>query len=179
MRNQKGFTLTELLCVVGILGILAAIALPTFMRVIGNFRVSSAVIQLTLQGGASRIDAIASGGTPKTLCAGNSDKGIRYRSITGTGCDAVEDWQYIKGGVAVDLENSTLRSVSGLAGHGDGSDRIYRLSFADTRGGLGGSYGQLGKLVVKHPWTDKRKCVVLSHVDGRFDIREDRRCMRR
>lgn len=177
-NNQNGFTLTELLCSILLIGILSGIALPTFMRIIGNVRVSMAVNQLTLNGGKSRYDAIGES-HPNTLCATNGEDEIKFQTIRGTNCDEITSWQSIPGKVQIDLENSTLRNVAGIAGNSDTSNRIYRLSFADTRAGLGGSYGQLGKLVVRHPWTSKRKCLVLSHVDGRNDIREDRRCLRR
>lgn len=178
MRSNKGFTLTELLCSLTILSILLSIALPTFMRIIGNVRVSMAVNQLTLNGGKSRYDTIGEGGSPNTLCARNADDKIEFQTIYGTDCDSLTSWQTIGGGVAIDTTNSTLRSVRGVAGHGSGSDRIYRLSFADTAAGLGASYGQLGKLVISHPWTPKRKCFVLSHIDGKNDIREGKACLR-
>lgn len=38
MRNERGFTLVEVLAVIVILGIVAAIAVPTFGKVIGNVR---------------------------------------------------------------------------------------------------------------------------------------------
>lgn len=174
--NNCGFTLTELVCSVFLIGIISAVAIPTMMRLIGNVKVSTAITELTLHGGKSRYDSI--GESPNTLCAKNDKNGILYQNITGTDCDSVTSWQSINS-VNIDTTHSTLRTVRGVAGNSGGKDPIYRLSFADTDAGYGASYGQLGKLVVSHPWTPKRKCLVLSHVDGRNDIREGNKCLKK
>lgn len=175
--NNSGFTLTELVCSVLLIGTLSAIAIPTMMRLIGNVKVSMAITELTLHGGKSRYDSIGES-SPNTLCAKNDKNGILYQNITGTDCDSVTSWQSISN-VKIDTKNSTLRTVRGVAGNSGGKDPIYRLSFADTDAGYGASYGQLGKLVIQHPWTPKQKCLVLSHVNGRNDIREDNKCLKK
>jgi len=177
-RNDEGYSLTELLVSMAIVGILAAIATPILVRIIGDFRVSAAIAEVRAATRVSRYDAMT-GQKPRTLCAGNSSVGLKYLSIEGRDCDDITtSWNEIKS-VKVDLEHSTLRSVKGFAGNSQDEDRIYRLSYANTRGGYGGSYGQLGKLVVTHPWTPNRKCIVLSRVNGFTDIREGKACLRR
>lgn len=43
IRNKKGFTLVELLIVIAVLGIIAAIAVPRFTGVLGNVRTNAEI----------------------------------------------------------------------------------------------------------------------------------------
>jgi prepilin-type N-terminal cleavage/methylation domain-containing protein len=45
--NRSGFTLVELMIVVAIVGVLAAVAIPTFMDYLGRTKQTEAVLQLT------------------------------------------------------------------------------------------------------------------------------------
>jgi type IV pilus assembly protein PilA len=73
MKNQKGFTLIELMIVVAIIGILAAVAIPAYQ----DFQVRSRVSELMAAGGACKT-AVAEfyqsnqnsfAGIPGALCA--------------------------------------------------------------------------------------------------------------
>ena len=103
------------------------------------------------------------------------DGRIEVAKIPSDDCERVSEWQSLTAGVGIDTANSTLRRVSGVGGN-DGT--IYRVSWADTRGGLGGSWGQLGRLTLTAEGTTDKRCLFLFRVDGSWDIREDNRCQR-
>jgi hypothetical protein len=105
----------------------------------------------------------------------STERRIEVARIQGDNCESVDQWQSLTAGVGIDTDNSTLRTVTGVAGNGG---TIYRVSWADTRGGLGGSWGQLGRLVLVAEGTTAKKCLFLFRTDGTWDIREDNRCQR-
>ena len=91
-NNKKGFTLIELMIVVAIIGILAAVAIPAYQDYIARAQVSEAVILLT--GTKSHVSeythqknivpSLAEIG--KAKWAGNADAGAKYvQSLTITG----------------------------------------------------------------------------------------------
>jgi len=57
------------------------------------------------------------------------------------------------------------------------SETIYRASWGDTREGLGGSWGQLGRITLVAAGTPDKRCLFLFRVDGSWDIRQDNRCV--
>lgn len=59
--RQRGFSLTELMMVIGIVGILTAVALPSFTETIRRYRVSSARDGLVASINFARIEAIRNG----------------------------------------------------------------------------------------------------------------------
>lgn len=176
-RSEAGFTLFETAMVLILLGILAAIALNSLIAFIDWVRLSAATFELSQQWKVTRLDATGSGQTPTSLCMTEFNPGqIQYAQIRGDECESVASWQALTPGVSIDTANSTLRTVAGPAGNGG---TIYRVSWADTRGGMGGSWGQLGRLVLTAKRTAAKKCLFLFDTDGSWNIREDRQCQRR
>jgi Tfp pilus assembly protein FimT len=168
--------LTETLLAFILLGILLALALVFLASFLAWVRLNLAAAELAYQWKYTRLSATGSGARPHSLCmveAGREQ--IQYAQVQGDECERITHWQSLTRGVKIDTSNSTLRTVSGPAGNGG---TIYRVSWADTQGGLGGSWGQLGRLVLIAPGTRHKKCLFLFAVDGSWNIREDRRCDR-
>lgn len=80
-QAQAGFTLTELIIVIGIVAILMAIASPSFERIMKTNRIATEATQFVGDLQYARSEAIRQGG-PVTLCP----------STTGTSCTGGLNW---------------------------------------------------------------------------------------
>lgn len=153
-----------------------AIALSIFSRLVAWSKLNIATFELSQQWKVTRLDATGSGSQPLSLCMSELTSGqIYYAQIEGDECETVTQWMALTKDVSIDKANSTLRTVAGIAGNGG---LIYRVSWADTRGGLGGSWGQLGRLVLIAGGTSAKKCLFLFSTEGDWNIREDHKCDR-
>jgi prepilin-type N-terminal cleavage/methylation domain-containing protein len=175
MKHQNGYTLTELLVTIVLVTILLVITLFFLSRFLADRRLDIAMFELSQQWKIARFDATGNGNTPTALCMREMSSRIEIAKIEGDRCETVDRWQPLTAGVVIDESNSTLRRVSGVAGN---SGQIYRVSWADTRGGLGGSWGQLGRITFIAPGTPDKKCLFLFNTDGSWNIRENRNCGR-
>jgi Tfp pilus assembly protein FimT len=175
-NSESGVTLSEILITLVLAGVLLALSLSTCYRLMAWMRLSIVTFELSQQWKTTRYQVMGEGATPLSLCMTENEKEqIQIAQIQGDECEKATSWQTLTRGVGIDENNSTLRKVSGVAGN---NGTVYRASWADTRGGLGGSWGQLGRITLIASGTPDKRCLFLFRVDGSWDIREDTRCDR-
>jgi prepilin-type N-terminal cleavage/methylation domain-containing protein len=172
--REKGHTLTELLVVIVIIGILATISWQTFHDILAKVRLNAAIMQLSQWFKHTRWQATDDDYLPDTLCITEDNQRVKIKPVYDrSDCSTGGIWHNLPPGVLISTANSTLRTSNKLSGNG-GS--IYRVSWADTDAGLGASWGQLGKIVL----TAGRytRCVVLFNINGDWEVRDGNKCLR-
>jgi prepilin-type N-terminal cleavage/methylation domain-containing protein len=167
---NTGLTLLELMITLVLMGILLLLAFSMMSGFIAWSRLNIATFQLSQQWKTTRYNATGQGEQPTSVCMAELlQEQIQYTQIQGGNCALATQWFFLPQGVSIDQNNSTLLMVNGI---------YYRASWADTRGGLGGSWGQLGRIVLISPRISAKKCLFLYRVDGSWNIRENGRCNR-
>ncbi|MHA3055590.1 pilin [Acinetobacter sp. ANC 4633] len=109
MNAQKGFTLIELMIVVAIIGILAAIAIPAYQTYVARSQVSSALSEITsVKPGYE--DKLNSG----TAIVKLSD--IGFNATTSAACSAYGATNYDATGAATNAITCTLAGTPAISG---------------------------------------------------------------
>ncbi|PWB27048.1 pilin [Stenotrophomonas sp. SPM] len=116
MKNQKGFTLIELMIVVAIIAILAAIALPAYQDYVSKSKVTAALADISSHKTQFEME-VSEGRTPTLASSGfqaNNTGACSTIAVAGTGitCTIRDPGTRIGAGaqIALNYSNSTVAS---------------------------------------------------------------------
>lgn len=109
MRNDRGLTLVEMMVVIGVFGLLAAISAPSFFSYLRSNRLETSVNRLAADLQMARSTAISNGRVIQFVAAGNG-----YR-ITDTTTGTVLVDRALESGVALTADDSTRFFPWGMA----------------------------------------------------------------
>ncbi len=135
--GRRGFTLTELLVVIGIIGLMLALVLPAFTGLGRSAGMNSAVMQVRTTLALARQWAIttrqstyvvfADGATVSAAAATERDKAYRAFAVWGSGqTNYIKEWVTLAPGVVITSD------TSGFPGSGHG-DNVLAPSGSNTR----------------------------------------------
>ncbi len=122
MKKQAGFTLIELMIVVAIIGILAAIALPAYQQYTGKARFSEVI--LATSGVKSSIEVCAQDNNGLATCDATDNGGIATAATRGSGGANVAS-------VAVADDTAVITATAAVGGGLNGETYVLTPAYAN------------------------------------------------
>ena len=120
-KAQQGFTLIELMIVIAIIGILAAIALPAYQNYVTRAQVSEVLVAASSARADVSEDASVRGGLPTTLEFSPQDQSSRFVegiAWTSAGGDTTGDITVTSQNLSNDAEGNIILRASYISGTG-------------------------------------------------------------
>jgi len=156
-KSKKGFTLIELMIVVAIIGILAAIAIPNFLRFQLKSKTSEAKVNLAAIRTAEESYLAEFGSYVVASATPGGTAGAQKATFTGGGAAAFKTlgWEpegqvFFQYGVQVDMTNVLAYTADALADiDGDMATQVWGYVHTDPAGNKLGGAGQNGCTAVQ------------------------------
>ncbi|MEG4248729.1 hypothetical protein [Microcoleus sp. Pol10D4] len=165
--------LADLLTSISIIGLLSTYTIPVSLRLIANAKVAGTLLQLHQTSKQSRYDAIVNYGQVRSVAIFAGEKPAIAECLNGVCGKPVP----LPEGIVI---KSTFRGIDAKIAGKAGADKATLISWAsETNAGIGGSYGQHGKVLFSHPWSLKTFCVVRggNHGNaGEYVVKKDKEC---